>query len=299
MWLRRSTSSGSTPHAYASSSSALPSANDPGASPGARIAVGVGTSSRARRCVTAMFGMSNSIVVTPPADSTNVPTRDDSLTTSCSTACQPAVARRADAQVLVRLAAAPARREHLLARQHELHRAVRELRRHRGDHGVRPEETLAAETAAEERRDHAHALLVEREVLRERGARSAHPLRRVVHGQLAVAPLGDRHRRLERVVVLGRRDVARVDPHVARRVRGFRLAAPRLDVVAEPLRGRIDLVRGLDRHLGALHVVLDAQQRRAFARRLERRADHRRDVLPVVVHLGASAAARALPGPAA
>lgn len=47
--LRRRSSIGSIPHRSASSSSADSSANEPGASPGARIQVGVGTSSRTTR----------------------------------------------------------------------------------------------------------------------------------------------------------------------------------------------------------------------------------------------------------
>ena len=69
--LRTRSSIGSRPHFSASSSSADSSANDPGASPGARIQVGVGTSSRTTRLAVWWASASYITRATPALGSTN------------------------------------------------------------------------------------------------------------------------------------------------------------------------------------------------------------------------------------
>lgn len=69
--LRSRSSIGSTPHFSASSSRAHSSANDPGASPGARIHVGDGTSSRTTRFSVRWAVASYIVRATPAPGSTN------------------------------------------------------------------------------------------------------------------------------------------------------------------------------------------------------------------------------------
>jgi hypothetical protein len=75
------------PHAIASSSIADSSANHPCASPGARMMVGGGMSSRAMRCVVRRFGQAYIIRVSLAArSSVRSLIVDTCSTTSCSTA---------------------------------------------------------------------------------------------------------------------------------------------------------------------------------------------------------------------
>ncbi len=84
--LRSRSSTGSIPHFSASSSSAASSANDPGASPGARMNVGVGTSSRTRRLAVWWASAPYITRATPALGSTNSYTVEVALTALCSSA---------------------------------------------------------------------------------------------------------------------------------------------------------------------------------------------------------------------
>ena len=102
---------------------------------------------------------------------------------------QLAVVGRAERDVLLGVRPMADRREHLAAVEHELDRPTELARRHRGQHDMRPDRTLAAEAAADERRDHVHVFDGMPNRLRERLAAAEHALRRVVDGQPIALPL--------------------------------------------------------------------------------------------------------------
>ena len=79
-------STGSSPHAIAISSIADSSAYIPGLSPGARKIDGVGTSSRASRCVVRRFGAAYIMRVATAVCSANSSSVDVCSTTSCAIA---------------------------------------------------------------------------------------------------------------------------------------------------------------------------------------------------------------------
>ena len=79
------------PEAYASSSIADSSANKPGASPGARIHDGVGTSSAASRWAVRPLGVAYIIRLTTAVCSANSTSVEVCWTTSCAQRGQPAV----------------------------------------------------------------------------------------------------------------------------------------------------------------------------------------------------------------
>ena len=80
---------------------------------------------------------------------------------------EPAVARARQRDPLLGRACARRRAIHALARQHEPHRPAGQLRRRGGQDLVAPQ-ALAAEAAADERRHHAHLIVLEPEHLGER-----------------------------------------------------------------------------------------------------------------------------------
>ncbi len=84
--LRIRNSMGSSSHAIASSSIADSSAYIPGHSPGARIHAGVGTSSRASRCVVERFGAAYIMRVTTAVCSANSSRVELCSMTSCAIA---------------------------------------------------------------------------------------------------------------------------------------------------------------------------------------------------------------------
>ena len=93
--------------------------------PGARIHDWAGTSSGARRCVVRRSGAAYIMRLIEPACSTNCLTRDVCCQTSCESATSAAVGVGAEAHALDRRRAVAAEREHLLARERELHAAGR------------------------------------------------------------------------------------------------------------------------------------------------------------------------------
>lgn len=174
--LRSRSSIGSTPARVASSSRAASIANDPGASPGARIQVGDGTSSRttwlAVRCASASYITR----ATPALGSTNSYTVDVWFSERCSRASNAAVGVRPEPDPLGGGTAVAAQREGLAPGQHHAHRALQGGGGHHGGHLVGAQ-ALAAEAAADVLGAHPHRGRVERE---HRGQLALHPARALV-----------------------------------------------------------------------------------------------------------------------
>jgi hypothetical protein len=123
-----------------------------------------------------------------------------------------AVRARADRDPLLGQRAPADHAVHAFARQHHAHRPLGQARGRRRQHLVLPQR-LAAETAADERRAHMHLVFADAEHMGQRPGRVRHRLGRVVDAQLVAVP-GDGGRvQLDRIVVVARRAVDRVDVH--------------------------------------------------------------------------------------
>ena len=181
-----------------------------------------------------------------------------------------------------------AQRVHLLARQHEAHRALQRARRQHRQHHLKLRAQARAEAAAHEGRHDAHILRLHAEHAAEILLHVLHALGLVVDRELA-ARLEDHRRGIElhRVVMLDRHVVFGL---VAHRGRGQRLVG-----LAACLRRRehgLHRIRrspvGTAASRCAMHVrdvrfllVFHSHQRRRKARDLRRLGDHQRDRLAV------------------
>ena len=97
-----------------------------------------------------------------------------------------------------------------LARQHEPNRPADELGGGRGEHLMLPQ-ALAAEAAADERRGDDHLLLVQPEHLRDRPGGVRDELRGVVNSQRVALPRDGDAVELDRIMVVTRGRIGRVD----------------------------------------------------------------------------------------
>ena len=122
-----------------------------------------------------------------------------------------AVARRAEADSLNRRRAMRRVVEHQRPRQRHLHRASSRARAERREQRVGAYEQLAAEAAADVRRDQAHVLLRQPERLRQIVDAPVDHLVRRPDGELVAVPGGDRSVRLHHRVRLIGRGVGRIE----------------------------------------------------------------------------------------
>ena len=128
--LRARSSIGSRPHFSASSSSADSSANDPGASPGARIQVGVGTSSRTTRLAVWWASAPYIVRAGPGARLDELVDRRGEAQRLVFQRAQPPVGVGAEPDALRGGAAVAGEREHLTARHDDADGAVQDGRGH-------------------------------------------------------------------------------------------------------------------------------------------------------------------------
>ncbi len=171
---------------------------------------------------------------------------------------------------------------HLLAGQHEPHRALQLLRREHGQHHLILRTQARAERAADERRHDAHIVRVHAEYAADIALHVLHALRLVVDRQLAVAvPPHRRGKQLHRIVMLDRDEIFGLVAHSGRRI-GFRRVAARLigfvddEGLIEP-RVQVGDV--------GFRLVFDPDERRREARNLPLFGHHQRDRLSVELDL--------------
>jgi hypothetical protein len=195
-----------------------------------------------------------------------------------------AVGRGAEPDVLDRRRPVAGQREHLAPAQRELDRPPGELGAERGEHRLRARGALGAEAAADVVREHAHALGLEAEHLRDRAALARDALARVVQDQVAVLPRGHAGVRLHRVVVQHGRLVGHVNDRVGRGEPGVEVADRGVGLVAAvDAVGRVQgRVVGTQHHVVRRGLVGDLEPAGARARRLERVREHERHDLAAV-----------------
>ena len=282
--LRTRSSIGSSPHATASSSIADSSAYMPGASPGARIQDGVGTSSR-RELVRGAPGGRR--VHHPGADRgllDELPYGRGLLDRLVADRPEPAVRAGAEPDPLDRRGAVADHAELVLPGQRDPHRPADDPGGHRGEHDVGPGRALGPEAAADVRADHLDPVLGQPEQ-RGQGLRdTGRALVGVVHEQPVALPLGGARVRLHRVVVRRRGLVRDVDGDRARGQLGVDVALLGVRLVAG-----VDLLRGVEvvpvgPQLGVVRLLLDVHRRPGgrLPGRLQAVGDHGRDELAVV-----------------
>ena len=219
------------------------------------------------------------------ACSANSLTRDVCCHTSCESATSVPSASAPRRMRWIVGARWPAEREHLLAREGELHRpAGHGPRGHDRQHRRRVDDALGAEAAADERRRHVDLLGLEPEQAGDRVAHAVDALRRLVEAQRAVLPAGHGRVRLHRVVVLDRRAVGRLDRRGRRAQRGLDVAAWRRPPTPSgaTARGRR---RASRTRCSAASCSMRTRPDRVRAD-LEALGDDRADDLAAEVHLG-------------
>ena len=148
-----------------------------------------------------------------PCGSQNSSTAELCATVWCSSAVRRPSASGAEGDAVDRRRPAAHHAEHLVPRQLEPHRPADEPRRHHRDHHARPPAPpLGPEAAAEEAREHADGIGRQAERAREHVAAGLHALQGRVEREPVVLPRGQRHVGLDRIVVLHRRGVDRIQP---------------------------------------------------------------------------------------
>ena len=195
---------------------------------------------------------------------------------------QLAVARGGDLEVLHGAGPLPDSGEHLRPGEAEPDRPFDGAGGQRGEDRVRPAAQPGAETAADVGRQHPHVLFGEPERRRQHGAHVEWVLGRVIDGQRAAVPVGDRGERAERVVRLRRRRERALHRHLG----GLH---GRRDVAALHV-GQVRVRPGLggcvlegEHRLAAVVADLDQPCRRGGL--LRRLGDDHRDVLAVMTDL--------------
>ena len=171
----------------------------------------------------------------------------------------------------------------LAPRQLHPDRALHRLRGDGRDGDVRPCPQGRPEGAAHEGRDHPDAVLRDAEHVRDLVPVVVRPLGLVVEGQPVAVPGRDGGVELDRVVVLARLDVARIDPHRRRRegpvgVADRGVGGPaRLLVAAARLAG----ARGIEGGQARRRVVGDPHEVRRVGRLLEGLRHHHGEGWPL------------------
>ena len=115
------------------------------------------------------------------------------------------VSARPDGQLLNRIGPMADRGEHLGARQHQLHRSLRDPRGKRRERHVWPGAQPCAERTTHERHQHAHAGWIDAERGRQRVAHAMRILRRVMDGERVAVPHRDGGEQADRVIGVRRR----------------------------------------------------------------------------------------------
>ncbi len=188
------------------------SAYMPGASPGARIHDGEGTSSAATRCTVRLCGAAYITRAGTAACSTNSLMREVWVVTSCTTDVRrPSAAAPSRSRCSVG-STVPDDGGQVPAGQRHRDRPPGLPCRHRGEHHVGPWHALGPEAAADVLGGDDDPLLRDAEEPGEHGLHGAGPLAGGVHGQPAVVPAGGAGVRLHGVVVQRRHPVRDVDP---------------------------------------------------------------------------------------
>ncbi|CAM5746153.1 hypothetical protein SAFG77S_11857 [Streptomyces afghaniensis] len=210
--LRTRSSTGSMPSSAASSSMADSSAYMPGASPGARIHDGEGTSSATTRCSVRLWGVAYITRAGTAACSTNSSIREVCVVTSCTrevrrpSASAPSRSRVQGGRTM------PATAGRYLQGQRHGDGPPGVPRRHRGEHHVGPWRALGAEAAADVLGGDDDPLRGNAEEPGEHALYGTGALAGGVHGEPAVVPAGGAGVRLHRVVVQRRHPVGGIDP---------------------------------------------------------------------------------------
>ena len=114
------------------------------------------------------------------------------------------VSARADRQLLNRVWPMADRGEHLGARQHQLHRPLRDPRGKSRERHMRPDAQPCAERTTDERHQYAHAGWIDAERGRQHVAHAVWILRRVMDGERIAVPHRHGGKQADRIVrVLG------------------------------------------------------------------------------------------------
>ncbi len=190
-----------------------------------------------------------------------------------------AVGAGAEAHGLPRRRAMADRAEHLLAPRHQLHRAADQARGHDPEHLRRPNHALGAEAAAEKGGADVDAARLDAEQPGDAALRHRHALTRRIQDQVVAVPFRHDGVRLHRVVVLGGRFVARLDPPLGRGEAGRHVAVPGIALLADADRGGHEPLARIQSDAGRLDGIGRAQQCRTLGRRLQGVADHHGDRL--------------------
>ena len=122
-----------------------------------------------------------------------------------------AVLLRAEPDVVARFGAIGRNGEALVARRDELDRPVEPSGRERDERRARRHHALRAERAADIAADHTHLVRLDAEPLRDAILEAVDELARLIDGELVVRPHAGGREQLDRVVVLRRRLVFRID----------------------------------------------------------------------------------------
>ena len=153
---------------------------------------------------------------------------------------------------------------------------------------MRPGPQRRSEGAADERRHDPDVLLRDVEDVGDLLAVVIHPLRLVIEREVLALPVGDGDVRLDRVVMLARVDIGRLDPHRRRLPARHRRCRARPRPAGRPSPSpRWAGVRGRYRtpSCASDRLVFDLDQIGGVGRLLQRLGDDERDRLAVELHL--------------
>ena len=175
-------------------------ANEPSASPGARIQPGIGMLWRI--CVARVDTLGHAYAVGVPfviklINSSSMPIED---LRDVFNGGELSVTTRADRQLLNRVWPMADRGEHLGARQHELHRSLRDPGGKSREWHMRPDTQPCTESTADERHQYTHAGWINAERGRQRIAHGMRILRGVMDGQRIAVPHRHRSKQADRIV---------------------------------------------------------------------------------------------------
>ena len=165
--------------------------------------------------------------------------------------------------------------EHLLPCEVQLHRAPDFLSGNRAQHGMRPDEPLAAEPSAYEGRDDMNSFLRHTQDFGNGIACADHPLGGFVECQIVAGPFRNGSGRLHWIVVLGRCRVSGFVLDGRRLICGLRIATLVRQFVAEEFPRIVKRVRRLfDFDDRSLDRIVDLDQRSRELRLLQGFGDY-------------------------
>ena len=175
--------------------------------------------------------------------------------------------------------------EHVTTREHQFHRAFRDLSGHRRKHFMRPRPAFAAESATREMRHDPHLLGREAKRTCHAAAYVENALSRLIQCESIAFPRRRRVMDLHRIVILERRRVRLTHADGGAGKPMFDVPAFRNTLAAERPNGFRWILR-CGRHVeyGRRRRVADTNQRQRCHGMLERVRDHDADRLSVVVH---------------